>query len=259
MQSNWRLRRAVWLFLFFFLSDAGYAPARQTTEDPAKFPYPEKLSYHIEWHSILAGQAKLDLSRASPQNWELSLNLESAGVVSRLYRVLDSYKVQSNLEFCGSNSVLDAQEGKRHRITRLTFQNSQKKVAYEEHDVLKNTSTKNELDIPPCTHEIAGALASLRLRDLEPGKTIFIPITDGKKLANAKIEAQGKESVTIDDKKYNTVRLEAYLFDNVLYSRKGRLFVWLTDDTDRIPVQFRIQLGFPIGTILLQLDKREKP
>jgi hypothetical protein len=44
----------------------------------------------------------------------------------------------------------------------------------------------------------------------------------------------------------------------VLYKRKGRLFIWLTDDADRTPVQLRFQLGFPIGTISLALDKQQK-
>ena len=257
MSSSSRVRRASCLVLLVSLVHVTFAAA-QTATSPAKFPFPEKLSYTIDWHSIVAGDVKLEMTNAGSDNWQLSLHLESAGMVTRLYHVLDAYKVTSSSQFCGSSSVLDAQEGKRHRITRLTFENTRKKVQYEEHDLIKNTNTSRELDIPSCTHEIAGALASLRMSNLDPGKSIVVPVTDGKKLANARIEAQAKESVTISGKAYKTVRYEAFLFDNVLYSRKGRLFIWLTDDADRTPVQFRVQLGFPIGTILLQLDKQEK-
>ena len=246
-----RLLRASSLLLF---TSAMFAPAQNS----GKFPFAERLTYQIDWHSIIAGGVKLETTRGDANNWLLSLNLESAGMVSRLYRVLDAYKVTSNSQFCGASSMLDAQEGKRHRITRLTFEEAKKKVQYDERDLIKNSTTHKELDVPSCTHEIAGALASLRLNNVDPGKSIYVPITDGKKIVNAKIEAQAKETLTISGKTYNTTRYEAFLFDNVLYSRKGRLFLWLTDEPDHVPVQLRVQLGFPVGTILLQLDKQEK-
>ena len=43
----------------------------------------------------------------------------------------------------------------------------------------------------------------------------------------------------------------------MLYRRSGRLFVWLTDDERRLPVQIRVQLRFYIGTVTLQLEKEE--
>lgn len=240
------------------LSVAGMALAQQQSPISSRFPYPEKLSYRVEWRLVTAGTATARLSRPSPAQWQLELDLESAGMVNRLYRVLDRYKLISNDRFCPSTVVLDAQEGKRHRLTRLTFQNPHRKAEYEERDLIKNTTSTRALDISPCTHDVASALTAMRLMNVEPGQTFTLPITDGKKLVDARIDAESKEDVSIDDKTYHTIRYEAFLFDNVLYKRKGRLFVWLTDDADRIPVQLRFQLGFPIGTISLELQKQQK-
>lgn len=237
---------------------AGLALAQQQSPKGSRFPYPEKLSYRIEWRLVTAGTATVRLSRHSPDRWQLDLDLESAGMVNRLYRVLDRYKVISNDRFCPSTSVLDAQEGKRHRLTRLTFENSRHRVEYDERDLIKNTTSKHVLDVFPCTHDIAGALAAMRLMNVEPGQSATLPITDGKKMVNARVDAKSRESVTAADKSYRTIRYEAFLFDNVLYRRKGRLFIWLTEDADRIPVQLRFQLGFPIGTISLELQKQQK-
>jgi hypothetical protein len=238
---------------------ASLALAQPQSPKGSRFPYPEKLSYRIEWRLVTAGTATVQLSRLSPDHWQLELDLESAGMVNRLYRVLDKYKVISNDRFCPSISVLDAQEGKRHRLTRLTFENSRRKLEYDERDLIKNTTSNRVLDIPPCTHDIAGALSALRLMNIEPGQSATLPITDGKKMATAaRVDARSREDVTIEDKTYHTIRYEAFLFDNVLYKRKGRLFIWLTDDADRIPVQLRFQLGFPIGTISLELQKQQR-
>ena len=37
------------------------------------------------------------------------------------------------------------------------------------------------------------------------------------------------------------------------------MFVWLSDDSRRLPVQIRIRQPLYIGTITLQLNKEEKP
>jgi hypothetical protein len=43
----------------------------------------------------------------------------------------------------------------------------------------------------------------------------------------------------------------------VVYSRAGRVFVWLTDDERRLPVQIRLRMNFPLGTVTLELEKEE--
>ena len=211
----------------------------------------------MEWRLITAGTAELQLGKQG-EGWQFDVHIESAGLVTRLYKVLDTYKLIASPQFCGTQVILDAQEGKRHMLTHINFNDGRHKVDYEERDLLKNSTEKKQLDVPPCTHDILGALSTLRAKAPEPGQTVFIPVTDGKKVVNAKLEAQAKETVNVAGKNYQTVRYEAFLFDNVLYKRRGRLFIWLSDDGDRVPVQMRIQLGFPIGTISLLLDKQQK-
>ena len=206
---------------------------------------------------VTAGGAQLQLARVQ-QDWQINLNLESAGLVSRLYRIQDTYKVTSSDKFCGINSSFEAQEGKRHVVESEQFDGPRRKAIFDLHDLVKNVSEHHELDIAPCTHEVVGALQALRQQRLEAGKSITLPIANGKKMAYAKIEAQGKENVTIDGKSYATMRYEAYIFDNVVFRRKGSLQIWLTEDPSRIPVQMRFQMGFPIGNITLELEKVER-
>ena len=229
-----------------------------SSSKPSKFPFPEKLNYRVEWRLITAGAATLELTHATPENWLSTLTIESAGVIARLYKVLDKYKVSSDAKFCLSSAELEAQENKRHMITHTEVAKDQHTLRYEEKDLVKNTTAQKDLEVSPCTREVTGALASLRLTNLEPGKSITLPITDGKKVVNARIESQAREVLNFDGKKYETVRYEAFLFDNVLYRRKGRLFIWITEDEERLPVQFRIQLGFPIGNVMIQLEKQQR-
>ena len=232
-------------------------PGITAVAQPPKFPYPEKLTYRVEWRLVAAGTATVQQRHENAHSWTIDLNLDSAGLVSRLYRVLDTYKVVTDDRFCGSNAYLDAQEGKKHITTRLMFDNSRHKVSYDERDLIKNTSQHKELDSPSCAYDIIGALAALRVTPPPLGRSIRLPITNGRKIVMGKIEAQGRDNISVAGKNYSAIRYEAYLFDNVLYRRKGRLFIWLSDDSGHLPVQLQLHLGFPIGTITVSLDKEE--
>ena len=70
--------------------------------------------------------------------------------------------------------------------------------------------------------------------------------------------ALGKEKLTVHGTPYGTIRYETFVFDNVLYRRKGRLLIWVTDNAQRLPVQMRFVLGFPLGDVTLELEKVEK-
>jgi hypothetical protein len=235
------------------------APGQQPPSASGAFPFNEKLTYSVEWRLVNAGSATIQMMRDNATHgWNFNLKIESAGLVNRLYRVSDTYKTATGDHFCGTSADLDAQEGKRHNISTLRFDTSRHKVLFEERDLVRNNSEKKELDVPACTYEIVGALTALRASAPAPGKSVMLAITDGKKFANARIDAQAKENIAVNGKTYSTVRYEAYLFDNVLYKRKGRLLFWLTDDAEHVPVQFRLILGFPIGSVTVQLDKHER-
>jgi hypothetical protein len=153
---------------------------------------------------------------------------------------------------------MDAQEGKHRSITTMTFDSDKHTLQATIRDLTTNATKKTELDIPACTYDIAGAMMTVRASQLQPGMKFSLPVTDGKKLANVRVEGLGKEKLTIKGTSYNTIRYETFVFDNVLYRRKGRLLVWITDDVRRVPVQMRFLFGFPLGDITLELEKVER-
>jgi hypothetical protein len=83
-------------------------------------------------------------------------------------------------------------------------------------------------------------------------------VSDGKKMVSAKIEAQQREEIKVPAGTFKTVRYEAFLFNEVLYRRPGHLYVWLSDDSRKVPVRVQVRLRFTIGTITFQLEKEEK-
>ncbi|MDP9052831.1 MAG: DUF3108 domain-containing protein [Acidobacteriota bacterium] len=221
----------------------------------------ETLNYQVEWRLIPAGTAKfrfLSLPRAQATTSEVWLHLESAGLVSRLFHVNDDYTASLGQNLCARNSILTAHEGSRNRETRVTYDAQARKAISLEKDLNKNTTMMREVEIPPCVHDVLGGLMVLRSLRLEPGKTAQIPLSDGKKSVQVRVESQRREELQTALGARKTIRYEIFLFDNVLYKRSGHLHVWLTDDSARLPVQLQVHLQFTIGTITFKLQKEDK-
>lgn len=234
----------------------------QTPSPALTLPAKENLAYTVEWRFIHAGNVRLKLRRladGSQTAFNAGLDLESAGLVSRLFKVDNHYNVALSSQLCAIRSLLTTNEGTRQRETKVAYDRERRKAAYTERDLRRNvTVATREVDIPPCAHDVVGGLYYLRTLATTQGQVLQIPISDGKKSVLARVEVQEREDVATPAGKFHTVRHEIFLFDNVLYNRKGRLFVWLSDDSRRLPVQIRIRLPLYIGTITLQLNKEDK-
>lgn len=217
-------------------------------------PSTERLTYDVEWRLIHAGSVVVDAQKTSAR-----MKLLSEGMVSSLFKVDDAYGVTYDEPFCATSATLDAQEGKRHHETRITYDRTANRADYIERDLLKHTVLHTyEVPIPNCVHDVLGALISLRALKLTPGQTAQIPVSDGHRSASVKVEAQDREQIKTPTATYQTIRYETFLMNGVVYSRKGRVFIWLTDDQQRLPVQIQLRMSFPIGTVTLHLAKEEK-
>ena len=171
-------------------SDGGSLPA---------FSSPETLHYGIEWRLITAGKAELRIEpshKPGPPQWEAKVHLESAGLVSRMYKLDDNYSVLLQNQFCAASSTMDALEGKKHRSTQVTYDSGRGRATYVEHDLLKNGAAQTkETEIPPCVSDVVSGLYKLRTMHVEPGQSVVIPTSDGKKTSQVRIEAQEREVI----------------------------------------------------------------
>ena len=249
-----------WRFMLLRLLALALVCAPLALPQVNPLPGRETLTYNVEWRLISAGKARLEWNAApQPQaGWQAKLHLESVGLVSKLFKVEDDYTASLNQSLCALGSQLISHEGSRQRDTRVSFDYSNKKASYLERDRLKNTTLlAHEIDIPGCVHDVIGGLYYLRTLNLEPGQSAQTPVSDGKKFATAKVEAQLREDVKVPSGSYRTIRYEALLFDNVLFRRSAHLYVWLTDDRRKLPVQIRVKMAFTVGTITLELEKHE--
>jgi hypothetical protein len=223
-------------------------------------PPKETLTYNIEWRLISAGKATVEwMPQPTPRvPSQIHFRLESVGLVSKLFKVEDEYTALLNPGFCAQAVQMTTHEGSRQRETKVTFDAETKKASYNERDLVKGTTLlSHEIDFTPCVHDVLGALWVLRSYNLEPNQSVEIAVSDGKKSAKVKVDAQVREDIKTPEGVFKTMRYEVYLFNNVIYRRPAHLTVWLTDDRRKLPVEIRVRLQVTIGTITLQLEKHE--
>jgi hypothetical protein len=222
-----------------------------------ELPERETLTYNIEWRLITAGKAHLTW-RQDRDGVNIDARVESLGLVSKLFRVEDEYQARLGPAGCTETTRLTSHEGSRERETRITFDGAAHRADYLERDRVKNTVLlQHSIEIPPCVHDVIGGMYFMRTLNLEPGQSATIPVSDGKKFATAKVEAQQREDVKTPEGVFHAIRYEIYLFNNVLYRRPAHVYVWLTDDRRKLPVEIRVRMQFTIGTITLLLEKHE--
>ena len=231
--------------------DPPKVPPTLTMEAPST----ERLTYDVEWRLIHAGQAVIETGKSAA-----TLKLDSAGMVSSLFKIHDTYNVTYDEAFCALAAAMDSQEGKRHHDTKITYDRAANRASYLERDMIKDTVLHSDtVQLPaPCVHEVLGAFLTFRRTKAEPGQTYQVPMSDGRRYASVKIEAQQREDVKTPTGSYKTIRCEANMMNGVIYTRTGRVFLWVTDDERRLPVQIRLRMNFPVGTVTLQLAKEER-
>jgi Protein of unknown function (DUF3108) len=249
------LQTVVALCLLAAFSLADDTPANLLS---ANLPSKESLTYDVEWRLINAGKAHLTWTQRPGEikGYEIKLHLESLGLVSRLFRVNDDYTATLNPDLCAVSTFMTAHEGNRNRESRVAY--GPRKATYLERDLNKNAQVlSKEVDIPACVHDLIGGLYFLREQDVEPGHSIQLPVSNGKRTASLKVDALRRETLKVGGTEYKTVQYEVNAFNNVMYARPGHMSVWLTDDKRRLLVQLQIRLQFTVGTITFRLNRAE--
>jgi hypothetical protein len=214
----------------------------------------ETLHFNAEWRLMDAGRVRLHWASR-----EASMKLETIGLVRKLYKVDDDYAVKFRSGWCADSSTMLAAEGRKLRRVAVDYRAAGKAtyVVRDLHDNEEVVETR-EVAVPDCVHDVVTGLA--RLRELAPkaSGTFTIPVSDGRKSAAVRVDVLRPETVRTPAGVFSARRYEVFLMNDVIYRRKARLFVWLTDDDRRLPVQVRLQMPVWLGTVTIQLTREEK-
>jgi len=253
-------------YLFLRLSVPSWTEAAVQKPSPttsgAPFEVGERFTYNVSWKVFDAGIATMTLAeKTSFQNEEayrINATVYSTGIVSALFKVTDVFESFFQVrDLCSRRITKKIQEGRRHRETVVTFDAKARQARMEDRDMnLPDLPPKRtESAVPSCVQDVISALYVIRTKTLRVGELVQFPINDGGRTYDVTVEIQAQEEVRTPAGTFQAFRLEPKVFDG-LFKSKGRLFVWVTADAARMPVQLKAKIN--IGTITATLTQADR-
>ncbi len=243
------------LFSVCLAAGQGFASERaEQSASRAHHPFHpgEKLTYVISWSKVFsAGTAVMEVRKEKAENGKDVLRFISTastiGMVDKFYPVLDI--VNSIVDYRTLQSIsydLNSSHGKKKKNRTLLFDHEEGTVTYDV-DGLEET-----LDIPENTQDALSSLYSIRTQpEFIEGKTITVDIHDSGKNWAVEVHVLGRERIKTPIGEFNTIKVRTYPKYEGIFMHKGEIFIWLTDDSRRIPLLMKstITIGSIVATL----------
>jgi hypothetical protein len=192
-----------------------------------------------------------------PTQWKFSVEARSKGILTTIFRIkvddLFTSFVNKN-DFNVTKTVKIIDEGKKHREMVADFDTAKQKVKWIDTD-LKTKKVVRSKENPSLNWvtDIVNGWYVMRAQPLTIGKTFSFPLADEGETYEIEVDALEKESLETDFGKFSTVKLEMKIFNGKYIRRKGRLFLWVTDDSRHVPLRAQIKSSF--GTVTATLTE----
>ncbi len=224
------------------------APARA-----GSFHIPERLVYDLKWMGIKAGTASLEIINEEDTTKIIS-QAHSAKFISLFYKVED--RIESTLSQGSSLSPIGKpiryrvkiREGKHRRDKEVIFDHGKGKALYFDY----RNDEEEAFKVPTPIFDPVSGFYHFRTLELLVGKPLYITIFDNKKVWDVEVQVLRKETVTLPAGTFDTIVVKPLLKSEGIFSRKGEVHIWLTDDEKHIPVlvTLKVKIGHVTATLI---------
>jgi len=248
--------------------------ADQTPEILRIFREGERLVYDVTWLGLKAGEATLEAQGVvnvdGHQAYHLVTMARTTPVISKIFRVDDRTEslLQTNpmrtLQFDknlregryrhNSQTVFDQDRG--IAVFRyLDFSKVPKEITRQDEAERYGKYVTQEFPLTPGALDELSVLYYVRTLPLLAGTTVTAKVFASKKNWELEVKVLGRETLQTVLGPRETLKVEPLLKYEGIFQQKGRMIVWLTDDTARIPVQMKSEIV--IGSFVTTLTRRE--
>lgn len=217
----------------------------------------EVIKFRIGWGLVNAGTSWLrvkDTLRVRGRLcWELESEAHSNDVISALYPVRDRV-----------NSLMDVTDltsrGLSKRLREGRYRKDRQFEIDPEMGQIRKLKPGEPMRVAPLAHHVQDVLSAfywLRTRKLEVGKTEYIHAVDELKSYTLAVKVLAREKVSVKAGEFDCYKIQPVLVGDGLFKSEGEVFIWLTADARRIPVQMKSRIF--IGSISAQMESYIPP
>jgi hypothetical protein len=106
----------------------------------------------------------------------------------------------------------------------------------------------------PITEGTLDALAAfhfVRRQPLVVGTSLYVEVFDSKKLYRMEVQVLKREEIETPLGAFKTLLIRPVMLSEGIFSRKGDVLIWITDDEKRIPLMLRskVKIGSVTATL----------
>ena len=226
-----------------------YLASREARRAKVPWKIGEYFQFSIDWSGLNGGNALMQVQNMQTvdghRTWRIITKAESNSFVSKFYRVRDR-----------AESFIDAESLYTRRFEKHIREGSYKKdlsVRFDQANGKAIYQDGKSYGVPSQVHDVLSAFYFVRTRPLPDGATIVIPTHDNEKTYDMVVNVLRRERVEVPAGKFDCVLVEPVLKSEGIFKSKGQMYVWLSDDERRIPVQVKSKV--PIGSISVSLTE----
>jgi hypothetical protein len=206
------------------------------------------LNFAVKYGVIRAGDAQLAVQKGERGGEEGAYRFVSTARSSRFFSTF--FEVDDRVESVWSPAALVP-----IRFEKRTREGSYKRdFAYRfdhQHRIVVD-GKGHAGEILPGSQDILSSFYMVRSRRLAPGDSLQIPThADGKNYMLT-VKVHRRERVEVPAGGFDCLVVEPLLRTAGLFRQEGRLLIWLTEDSRRMPV--RMEGSMAVGAIVVELE-----
>ena len=232
----------------------------QETDDRPElwFPVGEELVYRIFWGRIPVGRTQVITEWMEHEDRTLLLiriRTRTNRVLNRIYPVDDV--IESWIDphtFLPVRFELNMSQGRhrKHEITEFDYDNL---VA---HWRSITRERENTFELEPETRDLVSFSYYLRRHPFAPGEEREYRVMADEKIYDLRLEARKKENVRLQHYgRMRSVEVEPEAAFEGMLVRRGRMFLWISDDDRRLLTQ--MEATIPVANVRLVLHRVRGP
>lgn len=209
----------------------------------------ESFRYSVSWMGIKAGELYMEIKKNKKQDtYTISTTVKSAGLLGKLYPVEDVFEtiVSGKYRLPTQHTMLQ-QEGSRRNIKITSYDQELFLVSYQ-----KNDSPAELFQTDGQMHNEFSSFLYLRVLPFTEDKDAFVPTFADKKRHNVLVTLEAREKIKTIFGEKNCLQVRPHLSFQGLYKKVGDPLIWLTDDSNRIPM--RIKAKIVIGSLTANIE-----
>ncbi len=230
-------------------------PATAGSDAVACMPFAgESMVFNVGWEFINAGTAHMQVS-ARNGHYRIDTTARSNKLLDVFHKVRDTIisegicrdgKLQSTLFDVTQN------EGRYHARKTVRF-------LWRKHQVVRTKKGRTEtFDVPPGHLNALDAFFAVRRMTLAPGDVARVPMFDSRKRYMVEVRVLGRKKLRAPwGERVNCIVIEPKLKTKGIFSSKGKVKIWLTDDARHIPLKMVARIKF--GHIAARLTAYQPP